>query len=117
MPKSVGRPATKTGAAAAKKRAAARKSYQSLPVEKRKAIVQNRDKEAQRKADAKRLASQRPERNKYHREQAKARSKAGKRPATCQAPGCKNKPEFHHQGTDKWLCPTHHAKARGWKKG
>jgi hypothetical protein len=114
--KSVGRPAKKTGAAAAKQRAASRKTYQSKSVAERKAIVQTRDKEAQRKGDAKRLASQRPARNKYHREQAAARAKAGKRPATCQAPGCKNKPEFHHQGTDKWLCPTHHALARGWKK-
>jgi len=105
---------TKSGTA--KKNAKARKKYQSTPLSERKALVQNRDKAAQRKADAKRLKTQRSERNAYHREQAKAKAKAGPKPATCQAPGCKNKPEFHHQGTDKWLCPTHHARARGYKK-
>jgi len=113
--KSVGRPVSKTGAAAAKERAAKRKRYQSLPLSERKAIVQNRDKAAQRKADAKRYASQKTERDAYHKEQARAKS-GKKKPATCQAPGCKNKPQFHHQGTDKWLCPTHHAQARGYKK-
>jgi IS5 family transposase len=114
--KSVGRPATKKGPAVAKKRAAARKAYQSLPLAKRKAIVQTRDKEAQRQGDARRLAKDKVARNAYHKEQAQAKTKASPKPATCQAPGCKNKPQFHHQGKDAWLCPTHHALARGYKK-
>ena len=117
MAKSVGRPATKTGAAAAKKRAAARKAYQALPLAKRKAIVQTRDKEAQRKGDAKRLAKSGPARNEYHRKQAQAKAKAPAKPSSCQYPGCKRTDiQFHHQGIDKWLCPTHHALARGYKK-
>lgn len=68
----VGRPAKKTGKAAAAKRASSRKSYNAKSVTERKAIVQNRDKEAQRRGDAKRLAKSRPKRNAYHRLDAKA---------------------------------------------
>ena len=107
-----GRPATKKGKAAQAKRLASRKAYNSLPVSERKALVQNRDKAAQRKGDRKRLATQKTERNAYHREQGKAMKSASPRPKTCQWPGCKNKPQFHHQGRDQWLCPTHHAQAR-----
>lgn len=113
MPKSVGRPVTKTGAAAAKKRAKARKAYQSLPVAERKAKVQNRDKEAQKRADAKRYAKSKDERDAYHRDQARAKTKAPAKPKSCQWPGCTSTNiEFHHQGGDRWLCPTHHAAAR-----
>lgn len=66
----VGRPRTKTGKAAAKHRAQSREEYRSLPPAKKKARVANRDKAAQRKADAKR-ASQ-PKRRAYKRQDAKA---------------------------------------------
>lgn len=118
MAKSVGRPITKSGAAAAKKRAAERKRYNSLPISERKALVQNRDKEAQRRASHKRDVEQRSERNAYHREQAQAKTKAPPRPKDCQWPGCtRTDLEFHHQGIDKWLCPTHHAEARRQANG
>lgn len=120
MAKSVGRPVTKTGAAAAKKRAAAKKAYRAKPLSERKAIVQNRDKDAQRKADAKRLSKSKGERTAYHREQARARAKAPPKPKTCQWPGCSrsDKLQWHHQGTnDKFYCPTHHAMARAKAKG
>lgn len=108
-----GRPVTKKGKAAARHRAASRSEYQSLTPAERKARVAARDKEAQRKADAKRLAKDPEGRRSYHREQAKARSKAPKKPANCQWPGCSSTDiEFHHQGTDRWLCPRHHAMAR-----
>jgi Asp-tRNA(Asn)/Glu-tRNA(Gln) amidotransferase A subunit family amidase len=113
LPKSVGRPVTKSGSAAAKKRAQSRKEYQSLTVAERKARVQNRDKEAQRRADAKRYAKSKGDRDAYHRDQAKAKTKAPPKPKACQWPGCKRTDiEFHHQGGDRWLCPTHHAAAR-----
>lgn len=109
----VGRPARKKGTAAAAKRLQSRKAYNALPVSERKAIVSRRSKEAQRKADAKRYATQKSSRDAYHREQGRARSKAPAKPKTCQWPGCKRTDiEFHHQGIDKWLCPTHHAQAR-----
>lgn len=108
-----GRPAVKKGKAAQAKRLASRKAYNSLSVAERKALVQGRDKEAVRRADRKRLATQKGERNAYHREQGKALKKAPPRPKTCQWPGCKRTDiQFHHQGIDKWLCPTHHAEAR-----
>ena len=113
MAKSVGRPATKKGPAAERKRAASRKEYSSLPVAERKARVQRRDKDAQRAADARRYAKDKGERDAYHREQARAKSKAPKKPAMCQWPGCRRTDiQFHHQGGDRWLCPTHHAQAR-----
>jgi hypothetical protein len=111
----VGRPVTKAGSAAAKKRSAEKKRYNALPISKRKKLVQTRDKEAQRKADAKRLRTQKPERTEYHREQARSRPKSGAKPTVCQWPGCKVKKnlQWHHQGSrDRYLCPTHHAEAR-----
>lgn len=68
----VGRPRTKTGKAAARHREQSREEYRSLPESKKKARVADRDKEAQRKADAKRLSSQRSKRNSYHRTEARA---------------------------------------------
>jgi len=113
LAKSVGRPARKTGAAAAKERAAAKKRYRSKSVSERQAIVKNRSKAAQKKADDKRYSKSKTKRDAYHRDQAKAKTKAPKKPATCQQRGCKRTDiEFHHQGIDKWLCPTHHAAAR-----
>lgn len=67
----VGRPVTKTGAAAAKHRKQSREEYRELPASKKKARVASRDKAAQRSADAKRLSSQRDKRNSYHRTEAK----------------------------------------------
>lgn len=108
-----GRPARKKGPKAQAKRAASRAAYQSLSVAERKALVQNRSKEAQREGDARRYASQKQERDTYHRQQGRARSKAPPRPKDCQWPGCSRSDiQFHHQGIDKWLCPTHHAQAR-----
>ena len=108
-----GRPVTKTGAAAAKHRLRSRKEYQNLSPEKKRQRVANRDKEAQRKADEKRYAKAKPERDSYHRAQAKAKKKAPPRPKSCSWPGCKRTNiQFHHQGVDRWLCPTHHAMAR-----
>lgn len=65
----VGRPTTKKTAAAKKHAAAEKARYQKLPTSKKKAIVANRDKAAQRKADEKR-ASQ-PQRKAYRRQDAK----------------------------------------------
>ena len=106
-----GRPARKKGAAA--KNAASRKAYNALPVSKRKAIVAKRDPANTRAADAKRYASQKTSRDAYHREQSKAKTKSPPKPKTCTWPGCKaTNIQFHHQGIDRWLCPTHHAAAR-----
>ena len=68
----VGRPVTKKGKAAAKHREASREEYRSLPVSKRKERVADRDSEAQRKADAKRLKNDHASRTAYHRADAKA---------------------------------------------
>ena len=69
-----GRPITKQGKAAAASRASSRKSYQSKTPAEKKAVVANRDSEAQRQADARRLASQKTKRNTYHRNDARATS-------------------------------------------
>ena len=55
-----GRPITKQGKAAAASRASSRKSYQSKTLAEKKAVVANRDSEAQRQADARRLAETPP---------------------------------------------------------
>jgi hypothetical protein len=68
----VGRPTTKKGKAAQAKRLRSRKAYDSLSVSERQALVQKRDKSAQRKADAKRYRSQKSERDTYHRNDARA---------------------------------------------
>ena len=68
----VGRPVTKTGQKAAKHRKASREEYRGLPETGKKKRVTSRDKAAQRKADAKRLSSQRSKRNAYHKTDAKA---------------------------------------------
>lgn len=108
-----GRPVTKRGSAAAKHRKASREEYQRLSAADKAKRVANRDKEAQRRADAKRLSSQKGKRNSYHREQAGAKRKAPPKPKTCTWPGCNRTDiQFHHQGVDRWLCPTHHAMAR-----
>jgi len=67
-----GRPVTKKGKAAAKHRKASREEYQKLPDSKKKARVSSRSKEAQRKADSKRLSTQRSKRNAYHKADARA---------------------------------------------
>lgn len=116
MAKSVGRPARNKSAAAKKHAAQEKARYNKLPVSKRKSIVQTRDKEAQRKADAKRLATQRTERNQYHKEQAAAVKKVppgGK----CSSCGSTKNVERHHIGGKVTkLCPTCHAKARRARK-
>lgn len=112
MAKSVGRPAKKKSAAAKKHAAAEKARYNKLPVSKRKAIVQNRDKAAQRKADEKRDG---PARDAYRKELSAAKKSAPPKPKTCQWPGCKRTTslQWHHQGSnDRYLCPTHHAQAR-----
>lgn len=115
MAKSVGRPVKKSGPAAAKKRAASRKEYQSKTPAERTAIVQSRNKEVQRRADAKRYAKSKTERDTYHREQA--RKVAGvKVPSKCSSCGSTQNVERHHRGSKVVaLCAKCHAKARGYK--
>ncbi len=109
----VGRPAKNSGDKAERHRTQAREWYQRMSTSERKAYVQRRSKKKQAEGDARRYERNKGERDAYHREQAKAKKKAPPKPKTCQWPGCKSTDiEFHHQGVDKWLCPTHHAKAR-----
>ncbi len=106
-----GRPITKTGEKAKRHREAARKWYQKQSTAKKEALVSNRSKEAQRKADAKRHAKHKEERNEYHASQMKA-AKGKKNPGKCSVCGSTKNVEFHHQGTDRWLCGKCHAKVR-----
>ncbi len=107
-----GRPATKRGSAAKKHRDASRKEYQSLPTAKKSARVTNRSKPAQRKADAKRLASQRTKRNEYHREQAAAVADVPK-PTKCSVCGGTKNVERHHYGkVVRAVCARCHARVR-----
>jgi hypothetical protein len=116
-----GRPITKSGKGAAKKRTSARKWYQNLSDAEKQAYVQRRSKGAQRKADRKRLKSDKSKRNAYHRTLTSpqhAAEKAGKlkQPANCQYPGCNRTPvQFHHTGSDplegKWYCARHNVRA------
>jgi hypothetical protein len=112
----VGRPRTKTGKAAAKHRAQSREEYRSLPDSKKKARVANRDKEAQRKADAKRLSSQRDKRNSYHRTEAKA-LKGVPKGKKCSHPGCNATTNIQRHvvnGKFKgYLCAKHNTNAIG----
>lgn len=120
-----GRPITKKGAAAAKKRKQARSWYQRLSDKEKQAYVARRSKEAQRKADRKRLAKDRDGRNSYHRELTSKQhslEKSGKmkQPKTCKYPGCKRKDvQFHHTGSDpdrgKWYCALHNNRAKPTK--
>ena len=112
----VGRPAKKNTPAAKKHRAAEKARYNKLPLSERRALVQNRDKEAQRRADAKRLASQREKRNAYHKEQAAA-VKAVPPGGKCASCGSTKNVERHHIGGKvRKLCATCHAKARRAQK-
>lgn len=107
-----GRPVTKKGSAAKKHRDASRKEYQSLPVAKKNARVADRDKAAQRKADAKRLKKSHAKRNEYHRKQAAAVSGTPK-PAKCPRCGSTKNVERHHYGkVVRAMCAKCHAKAR-----
>jgi hypothetical protein len=108
-----GRPVTKAGAKAKRHRDQARKWYQKQSSSKRTSLVKNRSSEAQRKADAKRLSSQRSARNTYHREQARAVSGAPK-PSKCSRCGSTSNVERHHSGGKVIaLCAKCHAKVRG----
>lgn len=116
MAKSVGRPVRKNTPAAKKHREEEKARYNKLPVSKRQSIVQTRDKEAQRKADAKRLKTQRGERNAYHKEQAKA-VKGVAPGGSCSSCGSKKNVERHHiRGKVIKLCATCHARARKGSK-
>ena len=64
-----GRPVTKTGPAAAKARAAAKKSYDSKSPAEKKAVVARQDKEARRKNDLKR--ADQPQRKAYIKQDKK----------------------------------------------
>jgi hypothetical protein len=92
-----GRPVTKTGPAAAKSRAASKKSYAKMTPAERTSLVQGRDKEAQRAGDARRLAKARPARNEYHKKQAQA-VKGVPSGGKCSACGSTTNVERHHIG-------------------
>ena len=90
-----GRPITRKGKKAAKKRDQAQKWYANLSDEEKKAYVARRSKAAQRKANRKRDTKDRAKQNKYHREKtspAHSAMKSGKlkKPAS--------KLQFHHTG-------------------
>ena len=112
-----GRPVSKTGPAAAKARAAAKKSWDKKSPTAKRAVVQNRDKAAQTRADNKRAKNPSPARKAYRAKEAASMQAAAKtkppKPKNCQWPGCNRTDiQWHHQGIDKWLCPVHHAQAR-----
>jgi len=113
-----GRPITKKGAAAARKRKQAQLWYEKLSDAEKKAYVARRSKSAQRKANAKRDDKDRAKRNKYHRElTSKAHSavKSGKlkKPA--------GDLEFHHTGKSgtkgRWLSAVANNRAKPRKPG
>jgi len=111
----VGRPAKNSGDKAERHRKQAREWYQRMSTEERKAYVQRRSKKKQAEGDARRYKRHKGERDSYHKEQAKAKKGAPPKPKTCQWPGCNvtSGLEWHHQGNrDRYLCATHHAKAR-----
>jgi hypothetical protein len=109
-----GRPVEKSGSAAKKHRTKAREWYQRQSPSKKSSLVASRDKEAQRKADAKRHSKSRSERNAYHSAQQKA--VAGKKnPGKCARCGSTTNVELHHKGGRVTaLCAKCHAKARGY---
>jgi hypothetical protein len=90
-----GRPITRKGKKAARKRDQAQKWYANLSDEEKQAYVARRDKKAQRRANAKRDRKDRAKRNKYHRELTSAAHSAMKS-------GKLKKPagdlQFHHTG-------------------
>lgn len=109
-----GRPVTRTGRKAARHRIKARQWYQKQSPSKKDSLVSDRDKEAQRKADAKRHAKSRSARNAYHSKQQKA--VAGKKnPGKCARCGSTTNVELHHKGGRVTaLCAKCHARARGY---
>jgi hypothetical protein len=108
--------------------------YRSLPKTERRRIVVERDRGAQRAADARRHERDKPQRQQAAREYQQADRASGShdqqrraratvrlaeangtmhRPATCSRPGCTEKPEAHHPDHSKpsqvvWLCDAHH---------
>ncbi len=103
---------TKKDGAAAKHRDSERERYKKLPLAKRRKIVQERDKQAQRDGDARRYAKDKAGRDAYHREQAKA-VKGVPTGGVCSRCGSKRNVERHHSGGKiVKLCATCHAKAR-----
>jgi len=108
-----GRPVTKKGPKAKAHREKARKWYQKQSTAKKDQLVANRDKEAQRKADAKRHSKARSERNEYNSEQQKAVK--GVKATRCSRCGSTENVERHHKGKKVVaLCGKCHAKARGY---
>lgn len=104
---------TKSGPAAKRHRDKARKWYQRQSVAKKDQLVADRDKGAQRKADAKRHAKARSERNEYHSEQQKAVK--GVKATRCSRCGSTENVERHHKGKKVVaLCAKCHAKTRGY---
>lgn len=130
-----GRPPTPGRSAAAKAHAESERArYRALPKAKREAVVKNRDREAQRQADARRYERDRPKRQAKDREldrkdrasgshdqQRKARAVARvalatgrlKKPATCQRCGQRPPTQIHHSDYGKplqvrFLCATCH---------
>lgn len=120
-----GRPRTKKGAAAEKKRTSARQWYQKLSDGEKLDYVERRDKGAQRRADRKRLTHDKTKRNTYHRTLTSpqhAAETAGKmkRPRKCSYPGCsRTDVQFHHTGKSavvgRYLCAKHNNRSKPTK--
>ena len=113
-----GRPITKKGAAAARKRKQAQLWYEKLSDAEKKAYVARRSKPAQHKANEKRDAHDRAKRNKYHRELTSKVHSAVKS-------GKMKKPagdlEFHHTGKGatkgKWMSAVKNNRSKPRKRG
>jgi FKBP-type peptidyl-prolyl cis-trans isomerase len=119
-----GRPITKKGAKAAKKRKQAREWYQSLSDSEKKAYVRRRSRAAQRKADAKRLRKDRADRNEYHRTKTSPQHQAEKsgkmkQPKKCAVCGSTENVQFHHTGKEplrgRYLCAKHNNRSKPTK--
>ena len=107
-----GRPITKSTPAAAKSRASSKKSYAKMTPAERTSLVQNRDKEAQKRGDARRLEKARPARNAYHKKQAAA-VKGVPSGGKCSSCGSTTNVERHHIGSKiVKLCGKCHGKMK-----
>lgn len=111
----VGRPATKKGALAAKKRSRAREWYRKQTAAKKKEIYANQDREKQREGDARRYSKSKAKRDAFHKKHSKTASliKQGKmqKGHKCARCGSTDNVQFHHYGESPkkgvWLCAKH----------